>query len=287
MNHPRTGPAPREAGIRNARSTGSWLKHVHDLPLTLGSLVILLYLTVPLGVVLGRTLPTSLFFDYLTKPIVTEALRISLITSSIVILLCILLGTPAAYLLARRQFRGKAIVETLVDLPVVLPPAVAGVALLLTLGRRGIIGQYLSSVGIEIAFTIAAVVLAQLFVAAPYYIRSARGGFSLVGGEVEEAARIDGAGPFATFLRITLPLSMPAVFGGIVLAWAKALGEFGATIIFAGSFLGRTQTLSLAVYQALESDLNAALVVGTILILLSFVVIVTVRGVAGTLGVLQ
>lgn len=241
------------------------------------SSLIVLYLTLPVGVVLARTLPSGLVVDYLTRPIVTEALRLSFISSSLAVGLIVLLGTPTAYLLARREFRGRNIVETLIDLPIVLPPAVAGVALLFTFGRRGLLGPWLSQLGIEIAFTLTAVVMAQLFVAAPFYIRTVRAGFATVDREAEEAARVFGAGPLTAFWRITVPLSLPSFIGGVVLAWAKAIGEFGATILFAGSFLGRTQTLPLAIYQALESDLNAALVISAILIAVSFLVLLLFR----------
>jgi molybdate transport system permease protein len=243
------------------------------LLLAVSSVPIVLFLVVPIVVILAQTFASGLLPAYLSRPVVAEALRLSLLTSGITLILSLVLGTPLAYLLARYDFPGKAAVDTLVDLPIVLPPAVAGIALLLTLGRRGVVGSWLSSIGIELAFTTAAVVLAQLFVAAPFYIRSVRAGFATVDRGIEEAARVDGAGPFTVFRRVTAPLAFPSLVGGVVLAWAKAVGEFGATILFAGSFIGRTQTMPLAIYQALESDLMAALVIATILVIMSFVVL--------------
>jgi molybdate transport system permease protein len=234
------------------------------------SAIVVFYLTVPVLTVLARAVPSGLLPEALVRPIVVEALRISLISSLAALALIVVFGTPTAYLLARRDFPGRNVVETLVDLPIVLPPAVAGLALLFTFGRRGLFGPLLSALGVEIAFTLAAVVLAQTFVAAPFYIRTVRAGFATVDREAEEAAAVFGASPFAVFRFITLPLAVPSLVGGLVLAWAKAMGEFGATILFAGSFLGRTQTLPLAIYQALESDLNAALAIGAILIVVSF-----------------
>jgi molybdate transport system permease protein len=241
------------------------------------TLIVLLYLSVPVATVLARPVPGGLVVEYLTRPIVAEALRLSLVSSLLALALIVLLGTPTAYLLARAEFTGKSIVETLLDLPIVLPPAVAGVALLFTFGRRGLFGPLLNALGIEVAFTLTAVVLAQCFVAAPFYIRTARAGFAAVDREAEEAAMVFGAGPLTVFRLITVPLAFPALAGGVVLAWAKAIGEFGATILFAGSFLGRTQTLPLAIYQALETDLNAALVISSILVLVSFAVLLTFR----------
>jgi molybdate transport system permease protein len=172
--------------------------------------------------------------------------------------------------LARYQFMGKRLLETLLDLPIVLPPTVAGVALLLTFGRRGFIGSYLNDLGITIAFTTTAVVLAQLFVASPLYIRSMRAAFANISERLEGAALTLGASRTQTFWRVTLPLTLPYFLEGVVLSWARALGEFGATIVFAGSLQGRTQTMPLAIYAALEQDLNTALVISAILTVVAF-----------------
>lgn len=225
---------------------------------------------------LWRIAPAELVAS-LANPQVVQAIALSLTTTSVTLLLTLLAGTPAAYLLAREQFRGRAALDTLILLPMVLPPSVAGIALLLAFGRRGLLGQYLSVVGIEIAFTQIAVVLAQLFVAAPFYIKAAQAGFEGVDREFEQAAALDGASPFQVFRLITLPLARAALVGGAVMSWARALGEFGATIIFAGNFPGRTQTMPLAIYIGFELDLNVALTLAVILLVVSFVVLFVVR----------
>jgi len=211
------------------------------------------------------------------RPIVLEAVRLSLVTTGMVLLLALIFGSPLALLLARRRFRGIGLLDSLVDLPIVLPPAVAGLALLLTFGRRGLLGTPLSAVGIELPFTTAAVVVASFFVAAPFYVRAARSGFLGVPREYEEAARVEGANEWQVFRHVTVPIAAPALFGGAILCWARALGEFGATIMFAGQFTGRTQTMPLAIYAALESDTDAALGLSVILLLISFLLLVFFR----------
>ena len=253
------------------------------LPLTLllpASLCMSLLLGLPSLIILLRALKPN-FVDSLFNPVVTEALRLSLMTTSLSLLIILLLGTPASYLLARYRFPGHRLLDTLLDLPLVLPPTVAGVALLLTFGRRGVIGAYLSEAGINISFTTIAVVLAQVFVAAPLFIRALKAGFSSVPERVEAAALTLGADRWRTFWRVTLPLTLPAVIEGSVLAWARALGEFGATIVFAGSFMGRTQTMPLAIYAALESDLNVAITMSAILTLTAFGLLFLFRYFAG------
>jgi molybdate transport system permease protein len=187
------------------------------------------------------------------------------------------LGTPLAYLLARRRFRGKWLVDVAVDLPLVLPPVVAGVALLMAFGRRGMFGPGLQLFGVELPFTLAAVVLAQIFVAAPFYVRSARVGFAAIEPAVEEAAAIDGASAWQTFRWVTLPLAAPGVAGGAVLCFGRAVSEFGATLMFAGNFMGTTQTMSLAIMQAMESDLAAALALSVLLVIVSGLVLLGAR----------
>jgi len=180
-------------------------------------------------------------------------------------------------LLARENFIGKTVVDTLIDLPMVLPPAVAGIALLMAFGRRGLLGPSLSSIGIELPFTVAAVVIAETFVAAPFYVRSAKAGFAGVDRKLEQMSALLGVSNFRTFLRITLPLSAPSLFGGLLMTWARALGEFGATIMFAGNFPGRTQTMPLAIYSGLESNLDSALALAVILVIVSFAILFVVR----------
>jgi molybdate transport system permease protein len=183
--------------------------------------------------------------------------------------------------LGSRNFKGKRLVETLVDLPTVLPPSVAGVALLVAFGRRGLLGGALEDLGIELAFSQAAVVMAQSFVAAPFYVRSAALGFGAVDKELIQAAMLDGAGSWKLFREVVFPLAFPSALSGAVMSWARALGEFGATIIFAGNFPGRTQTMPLAIYIGFEVDLNTALTLSVILILLSFASLWLIRASLG------
>src|SRR5438445_4578197 len=235
------------------------------------------FLALPLLGLALRAVGAGGRWDAIGRPIVLEAVRLSLVTTFVVLLLALAFGSPLALLLARRRFRGIGLLDSLVDLPIVLPPAVAGLALLLTFGRRGLLGTPLATVGIELPFTTAAVIVASFFVAAPFYVRAARSGFLSVPREYEEAARVEGASEWQVFRHVTVPLAAPALFGGAILCWARALGEFGATIMFAGQFLGRTQTMPLAIYAALESDTDAAIGVSVMLLLISFVLLVLFR----------
>lgn len=237
---------------------------------------LLLLLVLPLLALLWRIEPAG-FLTNLAKPEVLQAIQLSLVTTVISTLATLLLGTPLAYFLARHHFPGRAVIDTLLDLPMVLPPSVAGIALLITFGRRGVLGAYLAAFGLNLAFTQSAVVLAQLFVAAPYYVKAAIVGFRGVDHDLEQAAAIDGATPWAVFRHITTPLAWPALFGGAVMTWARALGEFGATIIFAGNFPGRTQTMPLAIYIGFELDLSVALTLAAILLAISFLVLFVVK----------
>jgi len=246
--------------------------------LVLASLPMLVFLLLPLIALLLR-IPLAQLLANLANPEVSQAISLSMITTALTLLLTLLLGTPLAYLLARRRFRGHTALDTLIDLPMVLPPSVAGIALLVAFGRRGLLGQYLSVAGIELAFTTNAVVLAQLFVAAPFYIKAAAAGFAAIDRELEQAAALDGASTFQVFRYVTGPLAWTALFGGAVMTWARALGEFGATIIFAGNFVGRTQTMPLAIYQGFEQDLNVALTLSVILLAVSFAILFLVKGI--------
>ena len=242
----------------------------------IASSVLLLFLVIPLLVLLARAVEADLL-QQLTQPTVAQALRLSLLTSILSTLITIILGTPLAYSLARRKVPARPAIETLLDLPIVLPPAVAGLALLLTFGRRGFFGPVLATLGINLPFTTAAVIMAETFVAAPFYIRSAQTGFANVSHQLEESASDLGASSWQVFQRVTLPLAGAALLSGAILSWARALGEFGATILFAGSFIGRTQTMPLAIYQALETDLGSAIAIAAILILISFLFLVALR----------
>jgi molybdate transport system permease protein len=244
--------------------------------LLLLALPMLLFLVLPLVALVARIHPSSLI-ENLGNSTVVQAVSLSLTTTAISTGAALLFGTPLAYLLARRTFRGRAFIDTLFDLPMVLPPSVAGIALLMAFGRRGLIGAYFSELGFSIAFTQAAVVLAQIFVAAPFYIKAAIAGFAGVERELEQAAAIDGANGRQIFRYITVPLAWPVLFGGTVMTWARALGEFGATIIFAGNFPGRTQTMPLAIYIGFELDLNVALTLSVLLLGVSFFVLFLVK----------
>ena len=211
------------------------------------------------------------------SPVALDALLLSVRTTAITMAIILVVGTPAAFVLARVEFPGKRMINTLVDIPAVLPPSAAGIALLLAFGRMGLIGEHLRVLGIELSFTTAAVVLAELFVATHFYVRQAASGFERVDRNVEEAALVDGAGRVGVFSKVTIPLVFPALVAGAVTAWARALGEFGGTIIFAGSFRGVTQTMPLAIYSTLESDFDAAVALAVLVLGFSFVVILAAR----------
>lgn len=214
----------------------------------------------------------------LAQPAIREALWLSIWTSSLATLLAVVLGVPLAWVLARQDFRGKSIVRALVTLPLVLPPVVAGVALLMLAGRRGVLGQFLdSTLGVSIPFTPVAVILAQTFVSMPFLIITVEGALRLGGDRYEEAAATLGANRFVILRRVTLPVIASSLVAGTMLCWARALGEFGATITFAGSFPGRTQTMPLQVYLALESDPQAAVGLSLVLLLVCGTVLIGLR----------
>lgn len=250
----------------------------------LAAAALALFLALPLVALVLRA-SESPGFTATTRQTLRQALELTLITTGISLALILAFGTPLAYLLARRRFPGVHLVNTLIDLPMVLPPAVAGIALLVAFGRRGIVGKHLDDVGITLGFTTAAVVIAQIFVAVPFYVRAARAGFSRVARDVEEAAADLGATPATVFRSVTLPMARPSLAAGAVLAWARAIGEFGATIMFAGNFAGETQTMPLAIYGRYESgDLNTALLLSAVLLAASMLVLLAVRLVGGRAG---
>jgi molybdate transport system permease protein len=242
----------------------------------LAGTLLLLLLGLPVALLLARGIGVALQPEEWPTTLVS-ALLLSFVTSAAALVVCIALGTPLAWLLARRRFPLASLVESLVDLPIVLPPAVAGLALLLLLGRNGPVGGLLAERGISLPFTTAAVVVAQIFVSAPFYVRAARAGFASVPEETEDAARADGAGEIAVARHVTLPLAAAALSSGAVTAWARSLGEFGATIMFAGNVVGRTQTLPLMVYSEFQSGLEGALAAATILVVAALAVLVAVR----------
>ncbi len=240
-------------------------------------LLFALFLALPVVALLTRAVFGGSLASTLGERAVLDALSLSLVTSGASLILTVVAGTPLAFVLARRRFRGARLVETLVDLPIVLPPSVAGLALLLTFGRRGTIGAPLQQLGVELPFTTAAVIIAQVFVAAPLYIRAARAGFAAVDRDLEDAARVDGAGEWQAFRLVTVPLAASALAAGLVLTWARALGEFGATILFAGNLQGRTQTLPLVVYSEFQASLDASVAAAAVLVVAAVGVLVAVR----------
>ncbi|MCL2551289.1 MAG: ABC transporter permease [Actinomycetia bacterium] len=247
------------------------------LPLLLPALVGLVFLLLPLLALLIRA-PWRGLPHQLSSPAVWQALRLSLETATCATAVSLVLGVPMAWLLARTSFPGRRLVRALVTLPLVLPPVVGGVALLLALGRNGVVGRWLDSAfGITLPFTTAGVVVAEAFVAMPFLVISVEGTLRAADTRYEEAAATLGASRFTAFRRVTLPMIAPGVAAGAVLAWARALGEFGATITFAGSFPGRTQTMPLAVYLALQDDPAAAVSLSLVLLAVSVAVLAGLR----------
>ncbi|MFY1636354.1 ABC transporter permease [Solwaraspora sp. WMMB335] len=245
--------------------------------LALPALAGLAFLLLPLAGLLLRT-PWAELPDRLAAPGVLAALRLSLFSATAATGLCLLLGVPLAWLLARTRFPGRGMVRALVTVPLVLPPVVGGVALLLVYGRRGLIGAWLDSTfGITLPFTTGAVVVAEAFVAMPFLIIAVEGALRAADPRYEEAAATLGASRWTTFRRVTLPMVGPGVAAGAVLCWSRALGEFGATITFAGNFPGRTQTMPSAVYLALEQDLEAAIVLSLLLLVVSVAILAGLR----------
>ncbi|MGC4835518.1 ABC transporter permease [Micromonospora vinacea] len=237
----------------------------------------LLFLVLPLAGLLIRA-PWTTLPERLTEPGALTALRLSVQTATLATALCLLLGVPLAWLLARVEFPGRRLVRALVTVPLVLPPVVGGVALLLVFGRRGLLGGWLDTTfGVTLPFTTTGVVLAESFVAMPFLVIAVEGALRAADHRYEEAAATLGASRWTTFTHVTLPLVAPGLAAGAVLCWARALGEFGATITFAGNYPGRTQTMPLAVYLALETDLESAIVLSLVLLVVSVGILVALR----------
>ena len=238
--------------------------------------ITLAFLLLPVVALFAHTTPGNLL-DQLSNPVVKDAFVVSLKTSLVAQLLIVLFGTPTAYLLATERFRGRAFAITLVELPLVLPPAVAGIGLLAALGRFGLLGSTLNALGIQLPFTQAAVTVAVAYVASPLFIRQAIAAFEGVDPNLTAASRTLGAGPGRTFFRVALPLARAGLAAGMALSFARGLGEFGATIMFAGSLQKVTQTLPLAIYAEFDVNFDATLAMGGILVLVSIVLLVTLR----------
>lgn len=253
------------------------MKRRMPILMVMALVIVLIFFTLPLVALVWRAVEREGILQYLDDPLVVEALKLSLVTSAISLAIGILFGTPVAWLLSRWKLPGHRVIETLLDIPIVLPPVVAGVALLMAFGRRGLLGEELSMLGLQLPFTTLGVIVAQVFVATPFYIRSALAGFSEIDRDVEAAAEIDGASLFRVLKDISVPAAMPSLAAGAVLCWARALSEFGATLLFAGNIRGRTQTMPLAIMTAFESSLGAALALSVILLVVSFMIIFASR----------
>jgi molybdate transport system permease protein len=247
-----------------------------EVLLALAAGLILAFLLVPVLALFLRIPPGDLL-SQLTSKVAVDALIVSVKTSVIAHAVVLVLGTPAAYLIATRHFRGRALVLTLIELPLVLPPAVAGIALFAAFGRTGLLGGTLDAFGLSIPLTQTAVVFAVVFVSSPFYVRLGVSAFEAVDPGVIEAARTLGAGPRRTFFRVALPLAAGGLSAASALAFARGLGEFGATIMFAGSLQGVTQTLPLAIYAQLDLDFDIALALGAFLVVVSVAVLLTVK----------
>jgi molybdate transport system permease protein len=238
--------------------------------------VALAFLLLPIVAIFARVSPGELI-DQFSRPVVKDALGVSLKTNVIAQALVLLLGTPTAYLLATRRFRGRSLLVVLVELPLVLPPAVAGIGLIAAFGRFGLLGDTLNAFGIQLGLTQAAVVIAVAYVSSPLYIRQAIATFESVDQNLVAASRTLGAGRTRTFFRVSLPLSRRGLAAGEALAFARGLGEFGATIMFAGSLQGVTQTLPIAIYQEFNSDFTTALAMSALLVVVSGALLVALR----------
>ena len=266
----RSGRAP---GSRAPRARSGRIPWILFAPAVVG----VLFLVLPFAGMLVRA-PWSTMGARIADPDVLAALWLSLSTATVATVVSLLFGVPLAWLLARTEFPGRRFVRALVTVPLVIPPVVGGVALLMVLGRNGLIGQYLDAwFGLTLPFTPAAVVIAQVFVAMPFLVISVEGALRGADRRFEEAAATLGANRVTIFTRVTLPMVLPGIGAGAVLCWARALGEFGATITFAGNFPGTTQTMPLAVYMAMQRDPEAAIVLSLVLLLVSLVVLATLR----------
>ena len=239
-----------------------------------GTVLYVLFIGLPILALLVRAAQQRDFLDAVTGDVALTAIRVSLVTSIISMAIVVVLGTPFAYVLARSNCLWAKVVDSLVELPLVLPPVVAGVAMLMACGRNGLIGPGLENLGVTIPFTTTAVVFAQIFVASPFFIRSTKLGFQSVGRSYEDVSKTLGVSPWRTFFRVTLPLAAPAMFTGLGLAWARALSEFGATMMFAGNLTGETQTMPLAIMSAMETSLDGALALSVVFLAGSILVLV-------------
>jgi molybdate transport system permease protein len=247
-----------------------------DVALVGATVIALTFLLLPLVAIFLRV-PLGELISQLGSGVAVDALLVTLETNALAQALILLVGTPTAYFIASRRFRGRAVAITLVELPLVLPPAVAGLALLAAFGRLGLLGSTFEALGVTVSFTKAAVVLAVAYVSSPFYIRGAIASFEALDQPLLDASRTLGAGPARTFLRIALPLAAKGLGAAAALSFARGIGEFGATIMFAGSLQGITQTLSLAIYAEFDLDFDVALAMGALLVLASGAILLAVK----------
>lgn len=242
--------------------------------------LVLAFLVLPVLAIFTHTAPGRLV-SRLGDPASVDALRLSLETTAVAVAIIVAVGTPAAYLLATAAFRGRAVLTTLIELPLVLPPAVAGIGLLAAFGPEGLLGPALRDLHLQLVLTTAGVVVALVFVSAPFYLRQAQESFAAVDPALLDAARTLGSGSGATFARVAVPVALPGLAAGLALAWGRALGEFGATLMFAGSFRGITETTPLAIYDQFTNDFPAALALSAVLVVIGAALLVTVKVVYG------
>jgi molybdate transport system permease protein len=242
---------------------------------------VLVFLTLPIVAIFVDTGPLDLLSS-LRDETARDALRLSLLCSATAIAVIVLVGTPAAYLLATRRFRGRSVLVTLIELPLVLPPAVAGIGLLAALGPNGVLGGLIEDAGLQLVLTTTGVILALTFVSAPFYLRQAQAGFEAVDRTWLDASRTLGASEARTFIRVAIPGAGSGLAAGLALAWGRALGEFGATLMFAGSFRGITQTVPLAIYEQFSTDFTGALALSAVLVAVSAALLLSVKLLSGS-----
>ena len=240
------------------------------------STILLAIFALPLVALVLRSISSNFFSDAFSEQAL-KALKLSLVTSSITTIIAAIFGTPLAYILAHWKIKHKSWFELLLDLPIVLPPSVAGLALLIAFGRKGLLGSVLSIFGVSLPFTTAAVILAQTFVAAPLYVRSARIGFAQIDMQLQESAHVEGANQWQLFSEVMIPLARRTLASGAILTWTRALGEFGATILFAGNLEGVTQTMPMAIYLGFERNLGVALALSVVLIFVSIILLMITK----------
>jgi molybdate transport system permease protein len=274
MEHAAGAPAAEARARSSRRRASGW----GERSLVALAALFALFLGLPVVTLVARAVLDGSLVTAIASPVVLDAVWLSLVTTAVSLAITVAFGLPLAFVMARRQFRGKGWLEAIVDLPIVLPPSVAGLALLLVFGRRGLLAEPFDVLGVSIPFTTVAVILAQTFVSAPFFVRSARTGIAGVDRDLEDAARVDGASERQVFQAVTVPLASAALAAGLVMTWARSLGEFGATIMFAGNVEGRTQTLPLVVYGEFQGgDLDASIAAAAILVIAAFGVLVAVR----------